>query len=77
MSLVFITAAPKRPLWNDTWTDILKRDLLMTYDKYARPSQPDEKTSVETSLSLHHIAIDEDKFIFSAFGWLKMVYIAY
>lgn len=52
-------------------TDILKRDLFQTYDRFARPNE--NVTNVELKLTIRHIDIDEDKSVLSTFGWLKMV----
>lgn len=62
-----------KPIWNSTWTDTLKRDLLMTYDKFARPAQHYNKTEVAVTLTIRHVDLEEDKSIFSVYGWISMV----
>lgn len=51
----------------------MKRDLLMTYDKFARPSQHYNKTEVAVRLTIRHVDLEEDKSIFSVYGWISMV----
>ena len=50
---------PPRPAsaWNATWTDRLKRDLLLNYDKFARPAQHTNTTVVKLDLTLRHISL--------------------
>lgn len=60
-------------MWNATWTDILKKDLLAAYDKFARPANHYNVTRVNMSLTITHVDIDERKAIFSTNAWLRMV----
>jgi hypothetical protein len=48
---------PPRPqgAWNATWTDRLKRDLLLNYDKFARPAQHTNTTVVNLDVTFRHI----------------------
>lgn len=51
-------AASGRPtLWNATWTDHLKHDLLMKYDKFARPAQHTNVTEVTFGLIIKHVEV--------------------
>lgn len=51
----------------------MKRDLLITYDKFARPAQHYNKTEVSVTLTIRHVDLEEDKSIFSVYGWISMV----
>jgi hypothetical protein len=65
-------------MWNATWTDTLKRDLLLNYDKYTRPAQYYNATNVDLSLVLRYFDVDEVKSVMTVHGWVKMVcYIAF
>lgn len=66
------TSNQTKPLWNSTWSDVLKRDLLVNYDKFVRPADHDSTTQVNVSLTVKHIDLDEEKGIMSVFGWIKM-----
>lgn len=58
---------------NSTWTDTLKRDLLVDYDKFVRPVDHGSTTKVHIFLTVKHVDVDEQKGIMSVFGWIKMV----
>lgn len=73
MAIVILLFAVPKPIWNATWTDILKKDLLMTYDKYSRPTNHYNTTQVNVSLAIVHIDIDERKSILTTMGWFRMV----
>lgn len=45
----------------------------MTYDKFARPSQHYNTTEVAVRLTIRHVDLEEDKSIFSVYGWISMV----
>lgn len=60
-------------LWNTTWTDKLKRDLLVNYDKFARPSEYYNTTKVSLSLSVKHLDLEESRGVLTVYGWLNMV----
>lgn len=45
------------PKWNSTWTDKLKRDLLLNYDKFARPAQHSNTTTVTLDPTVHHVEL--------------------
>lgn len=44
-------------LWNATWTDQLKHDLLLKYDKFARPAQHYNTTVVTINLVIRHVEV--------------------
>lgn len=66
-------APPPQPLWNATWIDKLKRDLLLNYDKFARPSEHYNTTKVALSLTVKHLDLEESKGVLTIYGWLSMV----
>lgn len=45
----------------------------MTYDKFARPTQPGNTTSVLVDLQLKHLDFDESTSVFSIYAWFSMV----
>ncbi|CAH1406798.1 unnamed protein product [Nezara viridula] len=61
-----------KPLWNSTYTDQLKRDLLTSYDKFARPTQHTNITTVIMDIDLKHVHLDDAKFLLTVNAWLKM-----
>lgn len=71
-----IGTLPPRPAgaWNATWTDRLKRDLLVNYDKFARPAQHTNTTTMKLGISFRHIAVDELHSTMTVHGWMKMVW---
>ncbi|KAJ8939510.1 hypothetical protein NQ318_022227, partial [Aromia moschata] len=50
-----------KSLWNFTHTDNLRRDLLHNYDKFARPTQHNNITTVKIGLTIRHVEINEFK----------------
>ncbi|GAB0093407.1 neuronal acetylcholine receptor subunit alpha-4 [Sergentomyia squamirostris] len=60
-----------KPIWNATWTDNLKRDLFMNYDKFARPSEYYNTTNIDIGLTLIHLDVDEMKSTMTMYGWIK------
>ncbi|KAJ4444374.1 hypothetical protein ANN_06166, partial [Periplaneta americana] len=70
------TLPPRPPgAWNATWTDRLKRNLLLNYDKFARPAQHTNTTVVNIGMTFRHVALDELKSIMTVQGWVKMSWI--
>ncbi|KAK3917242.1 Neuronal acetylcholine receptor subunit alpha-6 [Frankliniella fusca] len=61
-----------KPLWNQTQTDRLKHDLLLGYDKFARPHSHDVRTDVDLLVVLKHVNVDEFAGIMSLDAWVKM-----
>ncbi|XP_058168530.1 neuronal acetylcholine receptor subunit eat-2-like [Anopheles ziemanni] len=57
--------------WTPTWADRLKKDLLKDYDPSLRPSQHYNVTTVETSITITHVEINEIKSTLSVYGWMK------
>uniref|UniRef100_A0AAG5D7K3 Neurotransmitter-gated ion-channel ligand-binding domain-containing protein n=1 Tax=Anopheles atroparvus TaxID=41427 RepID=A0AAG5D7K3_ANOAO len=62
------------PKWTPTWTDRLKKDLLKGYDPSIRPSQHYNVTTVETSMTITHVEINEIKSTLSVYGWMKFIW---
>uniref|UniRef100_A0A1B6CAN8 Neurotransmitter-gated ion-channel ligand-binding domain-containing protein n=1 Tax=Clastoptera arizonana TaxID=38151 RepID=A0A1B6CAN8_9HEMI len=60
---------PASFLWNDTWTDKLKHDLLLKYDKLARPAQHFNSTHVQMDFTIRHISMDEKKSLVTINAW--------
>ncbi|KAJ9578993.1 hypothetical protein L9F63_024901 [Diploptera punctata] len=67
---------PPRPAsaWNATWTDRLKRDLLANYDKFARPAQHTNTTTLKLSISIRHIIVDDLETTMTVQGWMRMIW---
>ncbi|CAH1406908.1 unnamed protein product [Nezara viridula] len=63
-----------KPLWNSTYTDQLKRDLLATYDKFARPAQHTNMTTVTIDLGLKHVHLDDSKSLMTVNAWVKLMW---
>lgn len=63
-------------IWNETYVDVLKRDLLMSYDKFARPTQHFNQTTVTLNLEIKHVDFDETTSIFTVYAWLSMVMVS-
>ncbi|XP_071055967.1 neuronal acetylcholine receptor subunit alpha-3-like [Onthophagus taurus] len=72
-STAFMTTkiGPK-PLWNATSTDKLRQDLLLNYDKFARPSQHTNVTTVKFEVDVKHVEVNEFKSTMTLFVWAKM-----
>lgn len=62
-----------QPLWNYTHTDKLRHDLLLNYDKFARPAQHYNATMVQFDLTIKHIELNEFKSTLAVNGWLTLV----
>ncbi|XP_018327385.1 acetylcholine receptor subunit alpha-like 1 [Agrilus planipennis] len=61
-----------KPIWNATHVDVLKQDLLLNYDKFARPTQHYNLTNVQIGLSIIHLEVNELKSMISVNGWLSL-----
>ncbi|KAB0799593.1 hypothetical protein PPYR_07473 [Photinus pyralis] len=61
-----------KPIWNATYTDSLKQDLLLNYDKFARPTQHYNVTTVNIGLSILHVEINEFKSTVSVNSWVRL-----
>ncbi|KAJ1528529.1 hypothetical protein ONE63_006935 [Megalurothrips usitatus] len=61
-----------KPLWNETETDRLKHDLLLNYDKFARPHAHDQHTEVDLLLVIKHLDVDEFQSTMTIDAWTKM-----
>lgn len=62
-----------KPLWNATFTDKLRHDLLLNYDKFARPAQHFNVTKVQFSMRFRHFEANEFKSTLTAYCWLQLV----
>ncbi|XP_074030506.1 nicotinic acetylcholine receptor alpha 10 subunit isoform X1 [Leptinotarsa decemlineata] len=68
------TKLSPQPLWNSTHTDKLRQDLLLNYDKFARPSQHFNATQVRLGMSIKHIEVNELKSSLTVYCWLRLVW---
>lgn len=71
----FITKVGPQPIWNATFTDKLRQDLLLNYDKFARPTQHFNTTLVRFGLSLRHFEVNEFKSQLTVYTWVRMMWI--
>lgn len=62
-----------RAPWNATYTDSLKRSLLVGYDKFARPSHHNLATNVSMGISIYHVELDDLTGVMTVHGWIKLV----
>ncbi|CAH1173693.1 unnamed protein product [Phaedon cochleariae] len=63
-----------QPIWNSTYTDKLRHDLLLNYDKFSRPAQHYNKTTVQFGMSIRHIDMNEFKSTLTVHCWLRLVW---
>nr|CAH7738580.1 unnamed protein product [Callosobruchus chinensis] len=68
------TKISPRPIWNSTDTDKLRKDLLLNYDKFARPAQHFNATAVRFGLSILHVEANEFKSTFTVFSVLHLAW---
>ncbi|KAG7206627.1 hypothetical protein KM043_000306 [Ampulex compressa] len=61
-------------MWNETWTDRLKRELFVKYDKFARPTQHYNTTVVSMDLYVLHASVDEFKSTMYVNGWVWQIW---
>ncbi|XP_011630950.1 neuronal acetylcholine receptor subunit alpha-6-like [Pogonomyrmex barbatus] len=61
-------------MWNYTWTDRLKQDLFVKYDKFARPTQHFNTTVVNFDIALLYININDFKSTITVNGWASHVW---
>nr|XP_029720322.1 neuronal acetylcholine receptor subunit alpha-10-like isoform X2 [Aedes albopictus] len=66
------TSDSNKPTGTQTWIDKLKKDLLVNYDRNARPTQHYNVTNLDLKITIRHVDIDEENSIFSMYGWVKM-----
>uniref|UniRef100_A0A182FWX7 Uncharacterized protein n=2 Tax=Anopheles albimanus TaxID=7167 RepID=A0A182FWX7_ANOAL len=59
------------PKWTPTDADRLRKDILKDYDPALRPAPFANVTTVETSVTITHVEINELKSIFSMYGWMR------
>ncbi|CAG9858582.1 unnamed protein product [Phyllotreta striolata] len=68
------TKVGPQPLWNATYTDKLRHDLLLNYDKFARPAQHYNKTTVQLGIDIRHLEFNEFKSTLMVFAWLRLIW---
>ncbi|XP_017772159.1 PREDICTED: neuronal acetylcholine receptor subunit alpha-2-like [Nicrophorus vespilloides] len=61
-----------RPLWRATFTDELRQNLLLNYDKFARPAQHFNVTTVQFGVAIRHIDFNELKSTLTVHAWMKL-----
>ncbi|NP_001234896.1 nicotinic acetylcholine receptor alpha 11 subunit precursor [Nasonia vitripennis] len=62
------------PAWNETWTDRLKQHLLAKYDKFARPAQHWNTTTVSVKLNVQTVEVDDMTNVMAANVWVVMTW---
>ncbi|KAL0274907.1 UNVERIFIED_CONTAM: hypothetical protein PYX00_002930 [Menopon gallinae] len=60
--------------FNATWADKLKKDLLLSYDRYSRPTLNGSTTVVQLGCVLRHIELDEQNSIMTIHTWVQMTW---
>ncbi|XP_044749478.1 neuronal acetylcholine receptor subunit alpha-5-like [Coccinella septempunctata] len=70
----FTTKVGPQPIWNATYTDKLRQDLLLNYDKFARPMQHYNTTLVRFGLALRHFEVNEFKSQLTVYTWVRMTW---
>lgn len=70
---MYFTEIGPKPMWNSTYTDKLRHDLLLNYDKFARPSQHYNVTTVTFGLSIKHLEVNEFKSTMTLHTYLQLV----
>ncbi|XP_029663463.1 acetylcholine receptor subunit alpha-type acr-16-like [Formica exsecta] len=68
--VLYASGTPERtPMWNQTWTDRLKQDLFVKYDKFARPTQHFNTTVVNFDITILYVDVDDFKSTITINGW--------
>lgn len=68
--VLYASGTPERnPIWNHTWTDRLKQDLFVKYDKFARPTQHFNTTVVYFHVTILYVDVDDFKSTVIVNGW--------
>ncbi|XP_022906879.2 acetylcholine receptor subunit beta-like 1 isoform X1 [Onthophagus taurus] len=62
------------PLWNATLVDKLKQDLLLNYDKFARPTPHTNITTVKFGMEIKNVEVNEFKSTVTIAGWTRLVW---
>ncbi|XP_071642875.1 neuronal acetylcholine receptor subunit alpha-5-like isoform X2 [Temnothorax longispinosus] len=68
-NIVYASSSERSPVWNQTWTDRLKQDLFVKYDKFARPTQHFNTTVVKFDITLLYVDVDDFKSTITVNGW--------
>ncbi|XP_050442726.1 neuronal acetylcholine receptor subunit beta-3-like [Adelges cooleyi] len=61
-------------IWNETWTDKLRRDLLRSYDRNSRPIIGDNLTNVTVSPVIKYVDLDYKQSIITINAWVSMTW---
>ncbi|EZA48980.1 hypothetical protein DMN91_011742 [Ooceraea biroi] len=74
--MLHASGTPERnPMWNQTWTDRLKQDLFVKYDKFARPTQHYNTTTVNFDIAVLYVDVDDFKSTITINGWARHAWI--
>ncbi|KAL7297360.1 hypothetical protein TKK_0009750 [Trichogramma kaykai] len=57
---------------NETWVDKLRHDILKKYDKWTRPTEHCNKTTLYVHLSIFHVEIDSKKSMMTVNSWVHL-----
>ncbi|XP_011167165.1 acetylcholine receptor subunit alpha-type acr-16 [Solenopsis invicta] len=63
------------PVWNQTWTDRLKQDLFVKYDKFARPTEYFNTTGTKFGITPLFINVDDFKYTVTVTGMVRLSWI--
>ncbi|XP_020290706.1 neuronal acetylcholine receptor subunit alpha-3-like [Pseudomyrmex gracilis] len=69
--VLYVSSASERSssMWNQTWTDRLKQDLFVKYDKFARPTQHYNTTTVGFDITILYVDVNDFKSTVTVNGW--------
>lgn len=73
--MLYTSGTERSPVWNQTWTDRLKQDLFVKYDKFARPTQHFNTTVVKFDITLLYVDVDDFKSTITVNGWANHMWI--
>ncbi|XP_011167167.2 uncharacterized protein LOC105201028 [Solenopsis invicta] len=62
------------PIWNQTWTDKLKQDLFVKYDKYARPTEHFNTTVVKFDINPYYINVNDFESTVTVTAWARLLW---
>ncbi|XP_011865912.1 PREDICTED: acetylcholine receptor subunit alpha-L1-like [Vollenhovia emeryi] len=72
--VLYASSTERSPVWNQTWTDRLKQDLFIKYDKFARPTQHFNTTLVKFDITLLYVDVDDFKSTITVNGWANHIW---
>ncbi|XP_015114685.1 acetylcholine receptor subunit alpha-1-B-like isoform X2 [Diachasma alloeum] len=61
-------------VWNETWIDKLKTDILANYDTHSRPAHHNSTITVYLGLQVYYVTIDEFKSAVNVRAYMTMVW---